>query len=141
MTDFVCLLIYEFYISLWKIARCSVILLLPLFMYDNLFKKRMHVNQFPETMYVIQFPDTKHEYCESIWPIPYQLRNFKPCKIYTFDNISLLFDLLPGKWYDFLLIEVEGEVLCTRIFFQIFLMYYKFVDFHSLRYFLSADAL
>jgi len=31
LTDFVCLLIYEFWLSLWKIARCSVILLLPLF--------------------------------------------------------------------------------------------------------------
>ena len=31
LTDFVCLLIYEFLFSLWKIARCSVILLLPLF--------------------------------------------------------------------------------------------------------------
>jgi len=31
LTDFVCLLTYEFYLSLWKIARCSVILLLPLF--------------------------------------------------------------------------------------------------------------
>jgi len=30
-TDFVCLLIYEFCLSLWKIARCLVILLLPLF--------------------------------------------------------------------------------------------------------------
>ena len=30
LTDFVCLLKYEFYLSLWKIARCSVILLLPL---------------------------------------------------------------------------------------------------------------
>jgi len=28
--SFVCLLIYEFWLSLWKIARCSVILLLPL---------------------------------------------------------------------------------------------------------------
>ena len=31
LTDFVCLLIYEFCLSFWKIARCSVILLLPLF--------------------------------------------------------------------------------------------------------------
>ena len=31
LTNFVCLLTYEFCISLWKIARCSVILLLPLF--------------------------------------------------------------------------------------------------------------
>ena len=30
MTDFVCLLIHEFWLSLWKIALCSVILLLPL---------------------------------------------------------------------------------------------------------------
>ena len=30
LTDFVCLLIYEFCLSLCKIARCSVILLLPL---------------------------------------------------------------------------------------------------------------
>jgi len=29
--DFVCLLIYEFWLSLWKIALCSVMLLLPLF--------------------------------------------------------------------------------------------------------------
>jgi len=29
LTDFVCLLTYEFSLSLWKIARCSVILLLP----------------------------------------------------------------------------------------------------------------
>ena len=31
LTDFVSLLIYELCLSLWKIARCSVILLLPLF--------------------------------------------------------------------------------------------------------------
>jgi len=31
--DFVCLLIYEFWLSLWKIALCSVILLLPLLIY------------------------------------------------------------------------------------------------------------
>jgi hypothetical protein len=31
LTDFVCLLTCEFCLSLWKIARCSVILLLPLF--------------------------------------------------------------------------------------------------------------
>jgi hypothetical protein len=30
LTDFVCLLTYEFCLSLWKISRCSVILLLPL---------------------------------------------------------------------------------------------------------------
>ena len=30
LTDFVCLLTYEFCLSLWKIARYSVILLLPL---------------------------------------------------------------------------------------------------------------
>jgi hypothetical protein len=30
LTDFVCLLTYEFWLSLWKIVRCSVILLLPL---------------------------------------------------------------------------------------------------------------
>jgi hypothetical protein len=30
LTDCVCLLIYELCLSLWKIARCSVILLLPL---------------------------------------------------------------------------------------------------------------
>ena len=30
LTDFVCLLTYGFCFSLWKIARCSVILLLPL---------------------------------------------------------------------------------------------------------------
>ena len=32
LTDFVCLLTYELCLSLWKIARCSVILLLPLFL-------------------------------------------------------------------------------------------------------------
>ena len=32
LTDFVCLMIYEFYLSLWKIARCSVIFFLPLFL-------------------------------------------------------------------------------------------------------------
>jgi len=37
LTDFVCLLIYEFWLSLWKIALCSVILLLPL-----LVKKYQH---------------------------------------------------------------------------------------------------
>jgi hypothetical protein len=31
LTDFVCLLAYELCLSIWKIARCSVILLLPLF--------------------------------------------------------------------------------------------------------------
>ena len=31
LTHFVCLLTYEFCLSLWKIARCLVILLLPLF--------------------------------------------------------------------------------------------------------------
>jgi hypothetical protein len=32
LTDFVCLYTYEFWLSLWKIVRSSVILLLPLFM-------------------------------------------------------------------------------------------------------------
>jgi hypothetical protein len=36
VTDFVCLLTYEFCLSLWTIARCSVILLLPLFKSDNI---------------------------------------------------------------------------------------------------------
>jgi len=31
LTDFVCLYDYEFWLSLWKIVRSSVILLLPLF--------------------------------------------------------------------------------------------------------------
>ena len=31
LTDFVCLYTYEFWLSLWKIVRSSVILLLPLF--------------------------------------------------------------------------------------------------------------
>ena len=31
LTDFVCLLTYEFSFSLWKIAQCTVILFLPLF--------------------------------------------------------------------------------------------------------------
>ena len=31
LTDFVCLCTYEFWLSLWKIARCSLMLLLPLF--------------------------------------------------------------------------------------------------------------
>jgi hypothetical protein len=35
LTDFFCLLTYEFCLSLWKIARCSVILLLPLFIVDG----------------------------------------------------------------------------------------------------------
>ena len=35
LTDYVCLLTYEFCLSLWKIARCSVILLLPLFNKNN----------------------------------------------------------------------------------------------------------
>ena len=32
LTDFVCLYTYEFCLSLWKIVRSSVILLLPLFL-------------------------------------------------------------------------------------------------------------
>ena len=35
LTNLVCLLTYEFCLSLWKIARCSVILLVPLFMLFN----------------------------------------------------------------------------------------------------------
>jgi hypothetical protein len=35
LTDFVCLLTYDFCLSFWNIARCSVILLLPLFKDDN----------------------------------------------------------------------------------------------------------
>jgi hypothetical protein len=34
LTDFVCLLIYEFCLSLWKIARCLVILLLSVLIYS-----------------------------------------------------------------------------------------------------------
>ena len=34
LTDCVCLLAYKFCLSLWKIARCSVLLLLPLFIYS-----------------------------------------------------------------------------------------------------------
>ena len=36
LADFVCLLIYDFCLSLWKIARCSVTLLLPLFNQQNI---------------------------------------------------------------------------------------------------------
>jgi len=35
LTDFVCLYTYEFWLSLWKIVRSSVILLLPLFVLDQ----------------------------------------------------------------------------------------------------------
>jgi hypothetical protein len=40
LTDFVCLYTYEFWLSLWKIVRSSVILLLPLFIcfFDSIFK-------------------------------------------------------------------------------------------------------
>ena len=37
LTDFVCLLIYEFWLCLWKIAQCSVISLLPLFLTITVF--------------------------------------------------------------------------------------------------------
>ena len=47
LTDFVCLLTYEFCLSLWKIARCSVILLLPLFGKESIwFYKRAWNAQF-----------------------------------------------------------------------------------------------
>jgi hypothetical protein len=36
LTDFVCLYTYEFWLSLWKIVRSSVILLLPLFREEDL---------------------------------------------------------------------------------------------------------
>ena len=48
LTDFVCLLIYEFCLSLWKIARCSVILLLPLFMCnERIFSNTNHFHLCP----------------------------------------------------------------------------------------------
>jgi hypothetical protein len=37
LTDFVCLYTYEFWLSLWKIVRSSVILLLPLFQCVDVF--------------------------------------------------------------------------------------------------------
>jgi len=40
LTDFVCLYTYEFLLSLWKIVRSSVILVLPL--YDKMKKKIPH---------------------------------------------------------------------------------------------------
>jgi hypothetical protein len=40
LTDFVCLYTYEFQLSLWKIVRSSVILILPLFISFCLCKKQ-----------------------------------------------------------------------------------------------------
>jgi hypothetical protein len=52
LTDFVSLLTYEFCLSLWKIARCSIILLLPYFTKWLLFNAKCckakcsdHINQ------------------------------------------------------------------------------------------------
>ena len=46
LTDFVCLYTYEFWLSLWKIVRSSVILLLPLFICSETPKriKNIHIN-------------------------------------------------------------------------------------------------
>ena len=58
LTDFVCLLTYEFWLSLWKIVRCSVILLLPL----------LNINEFSVSRNWICLQKTKennfsfHEY-------------------------------------------------------------------------------
>ena len=48
LTDFVCLLIYEFWISLWKIALCSVILLLPLFIFSCKYQSMKRKKNFTE---------------------------------------------------------------------------------------------
>jgi hypothetical protein len=43
LTDFVCLYNYEFWLSLCKIVRSSVILLLPLFMNEHYFLRMVYV--------------------------------------------------------------------------------------------------
>jgi hypothetical protein len=44
LTDFVCLLTYEFCLSFWKFARCLVILLLPLFIL--IYLTGLHMNYY-----------------------------------------------------------------------------------------------
>jgi hypothetical protein len=41
LTDFVCLYTYEFWLSLWKIVRRSVILLLPIFIVSAFFQRQI----------------------------------------------------------------------------------------------------
>jgi hypothetical protein len=47
LTDFVCLYNYEFWLSLCKIARSSVILLLPLFRGEDFFKSANQKQELP----------------------------------------------------------------------------------------------
>jgi hypothetical protein len=58
LTDFVCVLTYEFCLSLWKIARCSVVLLLPLFMIIH--TEDFHIwpdSGFPIFLSILSVPD------------------------------------------------------------------------------------
>jgi len=59
LTDFVCLLTYEFCLSLWKIARCSVILLLPLLEIQFLVWDRCELYLLVDDFY---FDKTSHKY-------------------------------------------------------------------------------
>ena len=51
MTDFVCLNAYEFWLSLCKIVRSSVILLLPLFITNKMIRANIIKNEFQMVKY------------------------------------------------------------------------------------------
>ena len=88
LTDFVCLLIYEFCLSLWKIARCSVILLLPLFInFRNLDSNRttahaygVYFSQITRYARVCSFTTSSSLEYFKLW-----VNNIKSCLI--FQNI------------------------------------------------------
>jgi hypothetical protein len=71
LTDFVCLYTYEFLLSLWKIVRSSVILLLPLstrfFVTAALFHTRNRTKVQPLGFYnIILFPVHSKSTCRQI---------------------------------------------------------------------------
>jgi hypothetical protein len=67
LTDFVCLFTYEFWLSLCKIVRSSVILLLPLFIkYINYWNVQYHVRLTVITFINLMLIDWKTNKCKSL---------------------------------------------------------------------------
>jgi len=91
LTDFVCLLIYEFWLSLWKIALCSVILLLPLYIIITKKSKQSYLlkNLINIKLYVMLLKEALNTINPHIlWQTPEQFSY--PLWIYTFPHSTVV---------------------------------------------------
>ena len=84
LTDFVCLYTYEFWLSLWKIVRSSVILLLPLYIEDSDRRNKLKLGRWDKHQpnYIRKITEmTKHNLCK------YNSVNGEPDPDLTLDHI------------------------------------------------------